>query len=58
MSIPPRYRTMLNGPHECCFPAMMVDKALSPDARGKICECLSFAYAEQIALALNHSEMA
>jgi hypothetical protein len=35
------------------LPAMVIDTMISPDARGKICECISFAYAVQIALALN-----
>jgi hypothetical protein len=31
-------------------PPWVIDTTLSPDARGKICECVSFAHAEQIAL--------
>jgi hypothetical protein len=54
----PRYRAMLTGLHEIGFPAMVVDTTNGQGINGKMCECISFAYAEQIALALNRNAMA
>jgi hypothetical protein len=51
-----RYRAMFTGPHQCCFPAMVVDATLPPDRRAVMCECVSLEIAEQIAL--NRTAMA
>jgi hypothetical protein len=49
---------MLTGLHEIGFPAMVVDTTIGRGINGKMCECISFAYAEQIALALNRNARA